>query len=82
MDCQQPLVKRNMRVLKYRPDSDRERLTARGALVQAVPVGFTLQAECFADNAAMRTNRTIRPQRFLQVFSSGLVVLELRSQTP
>src|ERR1700687_2028680 len=65
VDRQEPFVKRDVRVLKYGPDGHRERLPARRALVQSIPVGFALQPECFADDAAVRTDRTIRPQSLL-----------------
>jgi hypothetical protein len=81
---QQPLVERNVRILKNRSDRNRKLLPAGPALIQAfAPVGtdsrFAVQLRRFAKEPAMGTERTIRPKLRFQIFSSGIFDTVLRS---
>lgn len=72
---QQPLMQRDVGVLKDRLHGHRERLAATGALVQALPRGFTVELVRLADQAAVRANRPVRPQEPFQMLPRRVLVL-------
>src|SRR5262245_52978558 len=76
MEGLQPLVKRNVRPLHYRFHGDGEVLAAAlfGASVHARALGLV----GVVDSAAMRADRTFRPQDALKHSAGSFVVLEVR----
>ena len=84
MNPQQPLVERNVRILKNRSDRNRKLLPAGPALIQTpAPVRtdscFAVQLRRLAEDPAMGTDRTIRPKLRFKMFSSGIFDTVLRS---
>ena len=70
--CGQPFVQRECATLVQRADSDRERLAAGVALVQAGTRGLALHERGFVYHATMRADRPILPQPSLKPLA-GLV---------
>src|ERR1700676_4655158 len=58
----EPDMQSNMALFKNRPDLDRKLLTAIVALPQPYAGGFASKAAAVIDPAAMRADRTLRPQ--------------------
>jgi hypothetical protein len=73
----QPFVQRDLGVFKDGPYRYRERLATTGALVQALPSALIIQLVRFADQTAMRTYRTIRPNLFFEALSRRFFVVVL-----
>jgi len=84
MNPQQPLVERDVRILKNRSDRNRKLLPAGPALVKTLASVradscFAVQLRRFAKDPAMGTERTIRPKLRFQILSGGFVDTVLRS---
>ena len=60
------------------PHADSERLAAGAAVPQTGPSGFAFRARSFAESAAVRTDRTIRPQPRFDVLDSSVLIGEVR----
>jgi hypothetical protein len=78
MEGQKPLVERDMRALEQRADRHSELLGAALALVE--PRTMALAAQCVgrADQATVRTDRPVRPQKLLQPLTGFLGIVENR----
>ena len=73
----EPDMQSNMALFKNRPDLDRKLLTAIVALPQPYAGGFASKAAAVIDPAAMRADRTLRPQDAFQLCESGGFVVEV-----
>ena len=88
MDGLQPLVQRGVAVLEHRADADRELLAAMAALLEAVALDAfrvllaglgadALQGVDAIHAAAMRADRTIRPEDGLQLGEGRFFVMKM-----
>src|SRR2546427_779258 len=87
MDRVQPLVKRNVAIFKNRTHGNGELFTASGAFPNTLAdmrtlfrFGLRFQLVRFANYAAMRTNRAVRPKHLFDVLPRRVFVSELGSK--
>ena len=78
IDSLKPDVHRHVAKLEHTAHAHREWLAAGAAFPQAGARALALQLRCFADRAAVRTNRTIGPQSAFDIGDSGFFVAKLR----
>src|SRR5437868_10915760 len=79
IDRLEPYPHWNVAGLKDRAHPHRKRLAASAAVPQAGARRLALGARCFADPAAMRANRAVRPEPRFDVGNGGVFVGEMGS---
>lgn len=78
VDHLKPEVQRQVAILKDRAHADGKRLAAGVALAKADPALTSQPSNVFFGRAAMRADRTLRPQRRLNMGESRFFVVEMQ----
>src|SRR4051812_31232216 len=76
MGRSKPLIQRNLTALIEGANGHSERLTTSVALIKAGAGCRALHQRGFVNNAAMRTNRTMRPEFGLQPYAGLIGIVE------
>jgi hypothetical protein len=77
MNGLEPLVQRDVAVLKNRTNLDGKLLAASGAFFEADPSRVAFEEVRTTDHATVRAHRTTRPEQRLDMLVSGLLALEM-----